>query len=409
MPLLHWLTREHSPAPGPLLCEGPAQGPAQGADLLADLAEQAGNGAAQGVAAGLAPPEQASHAPLLDWLSWGKPNGQTRAQQAARDEAASYEVLLAMRSAGRAAQASVDREQGLETEATHIDDLQRRVGEAVQGYARLPLPGGGFVPAPYQLNLPDDDYGLRRATTVPLEGVPEAHRRKMRVGKGSVEELGPALHGIAEDEGWNGLRSSADDASARYKKKLGRVLPAGADPEVVEAARVAATAQTAGLGVDCAGFVLQVLGRAGLAPQGAVDNRVNLGVRGVLEQGERFGRVPNGRKTAPSPLDAEGRLGLRPGDMMQIQNALGPEGHIAVVTQAEDLGDEIVVKYAHSTDNQSVKTGDTEIGTRVEGVREDIVAFDKQSGQWRTIRGAYGSEELNEERIRGFSRPSEAR
>lgn len=410
LPLLEWFRPKSSTGTG----VGEQAGPMCEAELdpvefTADLAERAGNAAAQGTTEGLVAPPAVDQGPLRDWLTWGKPRGDGALQAGARQEAAVYELLLAMKTVTRSGQAAADRLLGQETEATQIDDLQRRVGEGVRAFSEIPLPGGGFIPAPYMLNLNEDDYALRRATRVPLDDLEPAARRGVRSGKGSVEQLTPALQGFEEDEAWKNMSSTADDPSARYAKKLARVLPSGADPLVDRTARVAATAQTAGVGVDCAGFVLQALGRAGLMPDSAIDNRGNLGVRGVLNQGERFGNGREAQDGSPSPLDAEGKLRLRPGDMMQIQNALGPEGHISVVMQAEDLGEEIVVKYAHSTDNQSVKTGDAEIGTRVEGVREDLVAYDKATGAWRTIRGAYGSEELDETRIRGFSRPSEQR
>ena len=90
-------------------------------------------------------------------------------------------------------------------------------------------------------------------------------------------------------------------------------------------------------------------------------------------------------------MDATGALDIQAGDTLNI----GAGGHIGVVMDAVDTGDEIVMQLAHSTANQGVYSGSNQVATQPEGARADIVVYDKQAGRWRAVDSAWSDADLN--------------
>ena len=322
----------------------------------------------------------------------------------ASDEIARYEALLADDRAELGLQADADRAAGLPSRAVAQDDDQRALEESHARFASIPLADGVSVPAPYQVGFQNDE-ATRRATSTSRKATVAAAKdnvdpdalKAATSGKGDADGLGQLLQTL-----WDQDTAHTDLPAGEVRRRdarADRITPDGATPDDSRAADLLAFAQGAGFGVDCAGDVQHMLLNAGMLPEILRDRMTYVDGLTKAWGDPATPSKQTARGPVASPLAEDGSLGLAPGDMLRIDD----DQHIGLVLQAVDQGDEIVVRYGHSTATQDVYSDRTQVGNRPEGVRDDIVTYDKATGEWRTVRGAYPSDRIN--RGRGDETP----
>ena len=113
-----------------------------------------------------------------------------------------------------------------------------------------------------------------------------------------------------------------------------------------------------------------------------------------------------GRASVARPVDASGNVVVRPGDMMRMAGG----GHIGLVHDVVDTGTEVILKVAHSTPGQAVYGTSGRLGSKTEGLREDILSWDRTTQRWKAIRSYMSSSRLNAPgKISGFFRADAAK
>ena len=382
-----------------------------------DLAGQVSNAFLQGMADHLATPApiQTPTSTTFPVRGLGKPAAKTSPEdrQAALDESARYEALLAEDRQRIAAQAAQDRLLGLPSQAVADDDRMRALEAQQAKFAAIDLGQGVTGPAPYMVNFKNAEANGRRTSaeaaaidqTVAASKDPDlkAGHRDARVGRATPDQLSGLLGLLGESVDFTALQGKKGRTNT-YDRQMGQITsPEDQTPEEAHAAQVLTLAERGGLGVDCAGYVEQMLIATGQVP-GVLGNRAGT-MTNVTGLTSAMGDHLPGNQDGAVPVDASGQLQIQPGDMLQIE----ADQHIGVVLQATDLGDEIIVRVGHSTTTQDVYNGDSLVGQRPEGVREDLVAWDKQTQSWRAVRSAYSSDRINGSRqqeglYEGFAR-----
>jgi len=319
-------------------------------------------------------------------------------------DAERYEARIAEHRASLAEKADG---QGPEADAARAElDTLSRIDAAHADFSEVDLGNGQTVPVPYMVNYnrgiwPGRKTGVARKKgdkALRSAGVEGGERQRMRVGKGSADDNQAVLQGLLQTRPWESLPK----AEARtFRRKLAAVAPEGVSGAELAAWQVLVYAQVAGYGTDCAGYVQQMLEGIG-AVRGS---KVRTGVGGLTKQmGDQVeGTVARGRGKASvaRPVDAAGKLVVRPGDMMRMSGG----GHIGLVHDVVDTGTEVILKVAHSTPDQRVHGTQGRMGTRTEGVREDILSWDRTTQRWKAVRCFLSSAQLNAPgKVSGFFR-----
>lgn len=331
------------------------------------------------------------------------------ADKAAEDRL-KYTALLAQHRADIRAAADADRAAGLSTDAVARDDRMVALEDAHDEFASVDLGNGMRVSTPYYMRPPENaergvekngfvwdqwmdrrDSDARAGADKALAGTDAAAAfRSAKGAKASAQDDATVMQQILSGRLWERGESDALGGSrGTFDAKRREFLAPDASPELEDAASVLAFARVAGFGTDCSGFVQHVLTGAGILPEGLY-NGVMTGVTNLtsgLGQSVGGGTSRRGNK----PVDAQGALDIQAGDTLNI----GAGGHIGVVMDALDTGDEIVMQLSHSTANQGVYNGNTQVATQPEGVRDDIVVYDKKEGRWRAVDSAWGDNDLN--------------
>ena len=327
-------------------------------------------------------------------------------------EDAAYDALLNADREALARQAAEDREAGLPSAAVAEDDRMRALWAAHDALANVDDGQGGQVPAGYYIHqgeMISQRAGSGARTTATRELGKQASNRLM-TGKGSIDALTQAITTLG------GLGPSLW-AGLNMNDRVNRISPPGMDEAGQRQAQLLAFFQHAGLGVDCEGYTQDVV--LGASPDADVNAKYN-----ATGWGKRAGsRTESG---VASPLDADGKLAVRAGDVLNIHPTPDAEiaaarekqqterasgtpaeqqtrvplkhGHIGVVLQVAETDTEVVMRLGHSTPNQDQYNGDTFLGSRPEGPRDDVYVFDKQEGTWHTVRGAFSDADVESQK-----------
>lgn len=319
------------------------------------------------------------------------------------DENQRYEARLQEDRERLAAQAAADREAGLPSRLVEQDDRLTALWAAHDRFANVEIGEGASVPAGYYIHDRSAREWTGRAGSTAradamktLKGAGQPFRTD---GKPSVEEVESALPLLytPEDPLWSTTRTSA---------RADRITTDAMSPEQKTQAAFLAFLQDAGIGIDCEGYVRQMVFNA--MPGAEVERKYNATGWGRKGRRDEHGLA--------SPLDKEGRLAIQAGDILNIDPRTEEEiedfkanndgrsplryKHIGQVLQVLETDHEVIVRLGHSTPNQSQYNGDTLVGQRPEGVRDDVYTYQKDgegAGTWRTIRGAYATEAVNGE------------
>jgi hypothetical protein len=290
---------------------------------------------------------------------------------------------------------------------------QQTVDAQHQRFASVDMGNGVLAPTPYMINLNGGTWRSRKASRARtlLHGTDESGQPLVdaealswaQLGKASAGQNRQVLQAIVRNRLWEQL---GPQERARFDAALAAVLPPAASDEVRAAASAVAYAEIAGLGTDCSGYVQHVLVHTGALPAALANEVSTMTSANTLTSGMGVASSTRvGRTAIPSPLDANGAVSVRPGDTVRIAHG----EHIGVVHDVVESGDEVIVRYSHSTPNQDVHQGNTNLATRTEGVRLDIITFNKTTQRWTSVRGAFSSNDLNTGTLNGFYHLDRAR
>lgn len=285
--------------------------------------------------------------------------------------------------------------------------MQTTVSAGHQAFGQLTA-GGTTAPTPYMVNYSGGTWDQRKGSRARrlLYGNDADGNRLVDddtlswagIGKASAAQMQTVLTAIVQNRLWEKLPRGE---KALFDAAVARILPPEASDDVKAAASALAYAEVAGLGTDCSGYVQHVLVKTGVLPAGLANEIKSMTGATALTSGlgDRVSTTARGAM-GPVPLDASGNVSVRPGDTVKIDGG----GHIGVVHDAVDTGGEVVIRYSHSTPNQEVMHGNTDIGATPEGVRLDIIAWDKQTRRWKAVRSAFSTNQLNNGVLNGFYR-----
>lgn len=385
---------------------------------LMDLAGQVDNSFMSDMVCSVEAPEQAP-APALAAPRERPRHDEIRKPNASLDpttnalaalERVKYAGLLALHRAQVSQAAATDRAAGLSTEAVARDDRMTALEDAHDEFASVDLGNGLRVSTPYYMRPPESavrgeekngfvwdqwmdrrDSAARDGLDAALAGGPAAGAYAATKGaKASAEDEATVMRQILSGRLWEqGETDALGSSRGLFNQKRSAFTAPGASPELQDAASVLAMARVAGFGTDCSGFVQHVLTGAGILPEGLY-NGVMTGVTNLTSGlGESVGGGRSGKGN--KPVDEMNNLDIQAGDTLNI----GQGGHIGVVMDAVDTGDEIVMQLAHSTANQEVFNGANRVATQPEGARDDIVVYDKKAGRWRAVDSAWSDADLN--------------
>lgn len=321
-------------------------------------------------------------------------------------EDAKYDQILEADRARVAAQAAQDRQAGLPSRAVEDDDRMRDLWATFDRFANMDLGNDGEGPVGYYIHsgnmITERAASSARTTALRLIG---GASTPLRTGKGALGELEgavPAL-GQASDSTWNGPGVTG---SAR----LDRIAPPGLDAQRQREAQMMVFLQNAGIGIDCTGFTSELLLNA--IPGIDVNPMYS-----SLGWGRRVGSKVAEKGGLASPINEDGTLAVRAGDTLniepthplemqegkekhdaavkaglpkdQIPRSPMSHGHIGVVLQVAETDHEVVLRLGHSTPRQDQYNGDTFLGERPEGPRDDVYVYNKDEMSWHTVRGAF--------------------
>ena len=206
------------------------------------------------------------------------------------------------------------------------------------------------------------------------------------------------LQGLLKTRPWEKLPKGE---AGTFRRKLAKVAPKGVSGAALAAWQVIVYCQMAGYGTDCSGYVHQMLEKIGAVRA----SKVRTGVGGLtkLMGNQVEGTVARGKGKASvaRPVDASGKVVVRAGDMMRMSGG----GHIGLVHDVVDTGTEVILKVAHSTPGQAVYGTTGRMGSKTEGLREDIISWDRKTQRWKAVRSFMSSSSLNSSgKISGFFR-----
>jgi hypothetical protein len=319
---------------------------------------------------------------------------------------AKYEGLLAQHRAALA-----ERAASADPAAQEAQETLDRLDAAHQRYAEVDLGNGVTVPVPYMVNYKTGIWPGRKTsdarrignTALKGAGVASSDTRSMGLGKGSADANQAVLRGLLTTRPWEKL---SGDAARTFARKLAAVLPEGASDTEKAGYQVLVYSQLAGYGTDCAGYVQYMLMETGAVR----DTKVRTGVGGLTKSmGEAVeGAVArgSGKGSVARPVNDNGAVVVRPGDMMRMSGG----GHIGMVRDVVDRGDEVLLRVAHSTPDQRVYGAHGQMGTRPEGLRDDLIVWSRSRQRWTAVRSHRSSAQLNTPgTISGFFRTSDAK
>ncbi len=363
------------------------------------------NGVAQGVVPTQGAPERSKAGPQADDIGTTL-HSDPAARSSSVDDIAHYEALIAEHRARLKADADAGDGNARET----WQQLQA-IDAAHERFAEVDLGNGMVIPAPYMVNYASAGWTERKQSdargmaegAARGAGVSAGDRSTMRMGKGSADANAHVLQALVNDRPWERLPVGE---ARLFQKKLAWVLPDGADAATRTATAVLVYAQLAGIGTDCAAYVQHMLMDMGVAPQTSVGTGVDGLTKSMGDEVEDTVHAGRGHGVVARPVDRNGAVVVRPGDMMRMRGA----GHIGLVHDVVDAGDEVLLKVAHSSPDQAVHGAEGRMGTKTEGVREDFITWSRSRQRWTAVRSFKSSADLNKPgTISGFYRNNSAK
>ena len=350
----------------------------------------------------LAPPSREAAGPTADTMS-SDYRSKPQAREAGQAAVEAAEAQLRDHRADLAERAAAGDREARETMQT-----KAALEDAHRSFSEVDLGNGTTVPAPYMVNYSSKTWTDRKRSDA-RKGARSAMRAqdadmgRAAVGKASAEANQEMLQALLAERPWE--RLPADEARV-FRTKLARVLPEGAKGATRAAYEVLVYAQLAGLGTDCAGYMQHVLTSAGVMRDPGVMTGVGGLTRSWGDGVDGTSHKGRGKSSVARPVDANGTVVVRAGDMMRMSGG----GHIGLVLDVVDNGDQVLLRVSHSTPDQAVHGVGGRMGTKTEGIREDLIAWSRTEQRWTAIRAFRSSAQLNKKgTISGFFRHSSAK